>query len=120
MVGVERGPAPCEFLYSHGYLKRHSSWPLSASQQTAASSWPSWRRQYARPPATARLEYPAPAFLASHNCFGPFSGQEVSKPVSPDRPSRLGPRHCGQSPETALSTCSCERSAWANFSNSTG
>src|SRR5712691_12566562 len=99
MVGVERGPAPCEFLYSHGYLKRQSSWPLSASQQTAASSWPSWRRQYARSPATARLEKPAVA-LACHSFLGPFFGQEVSKPVSPDTPSRLGPRHCGQSPET--------------------
>ena|SRR5437868_84109 len=35
--------------------------------------------------------------LASQSFFGPLAGQSVSQPRSFEMPSRLGPRHCGQS-----------------------
>src|SRR6266446_5544850 len=35
--------------------------------------------------------------LASQSFFGPLAGQSVSQPHSFEMPSRLGPRHCGQS-----------------------
>src|SRR5713226_4332369 len=35
--------------------------------------------------------------LASQSFFGPLAGQSVNQPVSLEIPSRLGPRHCGQS-----------------------
>src|SRR5579884_1563637 len=38
-----------------------------------------------------------PACSAVHSSFGPPSGQVLSRPVSVDTLSRLGPRHCGQS-----------------------
>src|SRR5207249_1131110 len=34
---------------------------------------------------------------ASQSFFGPLAGQSVSQPRSFEMPSRLGPRHCGQS-----------------------
>ena len=42
-------------------------------------------------------ENPAPNPMAFHTRGGPDSGQDLSRPISWERPSRFGPRHCGQS-----------------------
>src|SRR5262245_11839150 len=49
------------------------------------------------------VEKPSPRPVIFQICFGPSVGQVFNKPVSLDRPVRLGPRHCGQSagPESA-------------------
>ena len=49
------------------------------------------------PAAVLIEEYPVPAPPAFHASGGPPVGQCDSKPVSAERPSRFGPRHCGQS-----------------------
>jgi hypothetical protein len=36
-----------------------------------------------------------------HNSLGPLAGHSLSRPVSVERPSRFGPRHCGQSAAVA-------------------
>src|ERR1700680_4696029 len=50
----------------------------------------------------AREEYPSPRPLVFQSTRGPPAGQEASRPVSLETPSRFGPRHWGQS--AALAT----------------
>src|SRR5271168_778236 len=56
----------------------------------------------------ARLETPSPTdlppltLLEFQSRRGPPLGQVLSKPVSVEMASRLGPRHCGQSPGSAF------------------
>src|SRR6187401_2723351 len=50
-----------------------------------------------RPPETATLLRPAPRPVAFQATAGPPGFHDCWRPVSPDAPSRLGPRHCGQS-----------------------
>src|SRR5688500_18841030 len=50
-----------------------------------------------RPPVTATDENPAPMFFAVITRRGPPCGHCRSRPVSGECPSRLGPRHVGQS-----------------------
>src|SRR4051812_23656527 len=51
----------------------------------------------------ATLANPPPAPLVSQSSLGPFSSQDLSRPVSFETPVRSGPRHCGQS--SALTVC---------------
>src|SRR5205814_2999788 len=48
-------------------------------------------------PTTAGLEKPTPPRFAFHARGGPPWGHSLSSPFSGEWPSRLGPRHCGQS-----------------------
>ncbi len=43
------------------------------------------------------VEYPGPRPEISQSSFGPSLGHSFSNPFSWQTPSRLGPRHCGQS-----------------------
>src|SRR4051812_32764950 len=54
-----------------------------------------------RPLATETNEYPPPIPLAFHARGGPSLGHSLSRPVSFEMPSRLGPRNCGQSNDDA-------------------
>ena len=54
-----------------------------------------------RPSETATLENPLPKPLIFHVSCGSCSCHEDSKPVSADRPSRLGPRQVDQLPLAA-------------------
>ena len=49
------------------------------------------------PPAMATLENPEPSPCAVQSSVGPSAGRAGSSPFSSLMPSRLGPRHCGQS-----------------------
>ena len=60
--------------------------------------------EYRRPPEVANDEYPSPAPVARQASGGPPAGQVFSSPVSADRPSRFGPRHCGQSSKARFET----------------
>src|ERR1043166_8633770 len=50
-----------------------------------------------RSPTIAGVEKPAPMSLTCQTSFGPSLGHSLSRPFSSEMPSRLGPRHCGQS-----------------------
>src|SRR5205809_909564 len=50
-----------------------------------------------RLPTIATLENPRPKPPAFQSNVGPPSGHLLSKPLSGEISSRLGPRHCGQS-----------------------
>src|SRR5436190_4129256 len=52
----------------------------------------------------AIYEKPRPASGYFHKSFGPSLGHSVSKPFSVETPSRLGPRHCGQSAAVSVDT----------------
>src|SRR6185437_16256998 len=58
------------------------------------------------PAATDGVPKPTPSPSAVHNLGGPAFGQTCSNPFSADLPSRLGPRHWGQSPGATLSAAS--------------
>src|SRR5207249_7485233 len=48
------------------------------------------------PPATTGPLKPSPTVF-SQTTGGPLSGHDLTRPVSAETPSRLGPSHCGQS-----------------------
>ena len=48
-------------------------------------------------PATATLEKPEPTPVAFQASGGPSLGHSLSRPLSGEMSSRLGPRNCGQS-----------------------
>src|SRR5690349_5990944 len=57
--------------------------------------------------------------LEFHSSFGPSLGQALSRPVSVETASRLGPRHCGQSLEAAGSAVRPAYAARARAANET-
>src|SRR5688572_16330451 len=99
MAGVDFGPGPCDCaaglrMYGAGYDARQISLPDATSRARTISSSP-WRAiTTTRLPDTTGDACPVPTgtsqhfFSASGHCAGSAALTE---------PSRLGPRHCGQS-----------------------
>src|SRR6266404_2579162 len=65
-------------------------------------------------PATATLEKPEPTPVAFQTTGGPSLGHSLSRPLSDEMSSRLGPRNCGQSADGDLTSA-----AWHTAANST-
>src|SRR5262245_46291583 len=104
-VGVLRGPVPHWYAYPPLAVSigvRQSSLPVAGSRAWANSLSPlsgsSAPRMTSLPLATAGLPYPTPSLSVLNRSFGPPSGHFWSRPVAAEWPSRLGPRHWGQSP----------------------
>src|SRR5438128_758991 len=57
-----------------------------------------------RSPTIAGPEYPTPNVSIDHASLGPPAGHFLSRPFSGETPSRLGPRHCGQSSARSFTT----------------
>ena len=97
MVGVPRGPLPRSLLNSEPLAASHSFLPVARSNAWMYSVPPRLPTVNSLPPAVLIDEYPVPAPPAFHASGGPPVGHCDSRPVSAERPSRFGPRHCGQS-----------------------
>src|SRR5262245_7939662 len=99
MAGVDFGPAPCAHaaeltVYGAGYADRQISLPDARSRARTISSSP-WRAiTTTRFPDTTGEAWPAPTGVSQR--FFSASGHWAGS-AAPIRPSRLGPRHCGQS-----------------------
>src|SRR5256885_691215 len=101
-VGVDRGP---------GYpppppdLPTFASHNLDPSLRLTATTLHAPRASSPRvrtlSPTTATLENPVPTPSAFQATGGPSGGQDLSRPLSVETPSRLGPRNCGQSGSAA-------------------
>src|SRR5205823_5331237 len=105
-VGLLRGPLPqppsyssVSFLFGRATFHRglpsfaprhraHSLSPCSSSSAAVTNSLS---------PTTAGLENPTPPRSAFQASGGPFAGHCLRSPFSGECPSRLGPRHWGQS-----------------------
>src|SRR5688572_24654148 len=111
MAGVDFGPAPCDhaaelMVYGAGYAARQISLPDATSRARTISSSPSRAITTTRLPDTTGEACPAPTGV-SHRFFSASGHRAGSEALT--EPSRLGPRHCGQSVPDAAGFCwACE------------